>query len=132
MHTRSHLHTGLARPPPQSPGLHGERTNAQEDDGEYDPAAADDEFAEAGGEGRQRQEAEEEAEFDEAAFDEAERKRRALSGAPVARSQRALCGSCSRGCARAMRGGLSLAAHGGAEPALRLCVLGGGAAGAPN
>jgi len=96
-------HTGLARPPPQSPGLHGERTNAQEDDGEYDPAAADDEFAEAGGEGRQRQEAEEEAEFDEAAFDEAERKRRALSGAPVARSQRALRGSCSRGVARHAR-----------------------------
>jgi len=110
-------HTGLARPPPQSPGLHGERTNAQEDDGEYDPAAADDEFAEAGGEGRQRQEAEEEAEFDEAAFDEAERKRSAGAAAGVS---------------RAMRGGLSLAAHGGAEPALRLCVLGGGAAGAPN
>ena len=65
----------------------------QEDDGEYDPTAADEEFADAaGGEGRQREEEAEEAEFDEAAFDEAERKQRVLSGTLLAHMT---CMSCS-------------------------------------
>lgn len=57
----------------------------QEGDEEYDPAAADDEFAEANGEGPPQEAAEEEeAEFDEAAIEDEERnERRLMAGAPV-------------------------------------------------
>lgn len=61
------------------------RCTWQEGDEEYDPTAADDEFAEANAAGlpQAAAEEEEEAEFDEAAIEDEERKERTLmAGAP--------------------------------------------------
>lgn len=58
----------------------------QEGDDEYDPTAADDEFAEANGGGlpQEAAEEEEEAEFDEAAIEDEERnERKLMAGMPV-------------------------------------------------
>ena len=62
------------------------RCARQEGDEEYDPAAADDEFAGANGAGplQEAAEEEEETEFDEAAIaDEERNERKLMAGAPV-------------------------------------------------